>query len=281
MNYLSKKHVLEGFKRARNTQVDVWRDNLPTWCPGCGHFTGLQGLYEALQTLSIDEKDLAIISGIGCSGRFPFFIRGFGFNSLHGRALPIAVGVKAAKPKLTVVVVGGDGDGLGIGGGHLPHAIRNNFDITYILLDNSIYGLTKGQVSPTSPLDMVTATTPYGNTAKPLNPCALALTYGATFISRVFSKNRRETSDIITKAISHKGFSLVHLISPCIEFNKTVTYKSVDEKISSLPEDYTNNDFQAAYQYINDEVKTYTGVFYIGKSPTFYERMQSQINKQR
>ena len=130
MSFYSKRSVIEGLARAKSQQTQQWRDNLPTWCPGCGHFTALHGLYEAVEKLGIPAKDFVLVSGIGCSGRFPFFIKGFGVHSLHGRALPLAEGVKIANPALTVVVVGGDGDGVGIGGGHFPHAARNNFDMT-------------------------------------------------------------------------------------------------------------------------------------------------------
>ncbi|OGL48097.1 MAG: hypothetical protein A2161_12695, partial [Candidatus Schekmanbacteria bacterium RBG_13_48_7] len=239
MKKQSKRSVLEGLQRAKETGTVKWRDNLPTWCPGCGHFTALHGLYEAIQKLDIAPKNFVVVSGIGCSGRFPFFIKGFGFHALHGRAIPVATGVKIANPELTVVVVGGDGDGVGIGGGHFPHAARNNFDMTYILLDNSIYGLTKGQVSPTSPVGMTSGTTPYGNIPRPLNPATLALSYGATFVARIFSKNRDLASKIITQAIEHKGFSMIHLLTPCVEFNKFVTYKSIDSRIEMMPDSYS------------------------------------------
>jgi len=187
-NLFSKRKMMEGVQRANLNKTADWRGALPTWCPGCGHFTALQGLYESTQKLNIKPENMVVVSGIGCSGRFPFFMKAYGFHALHGRAIPVATGIKIANPDLSVVVVGGDGDGLGIGGGHLPHAARNNLDLTYILLDNSIYGLTKGQVSPTSPVGMVSATTPYGNLARPLNPAALAISFGSTFVARIFSR---------------------------------------------------------------------------------------------
>jgi 2-oxoglutarate ferredoxin oxidoreductase subunit beta len=203
MNLLTKRHVIESLRRAQESNVQQHRDMLPTWCPGCGHFTPLQGLYEAVETLGIPPSSLVIVSGIGCSGRFPFFVKGFGFHALHGRAIPVATGIKISSPELTVVVVGGDGDGVGIGGGHLPHAARNNVDLTYLLLDNSIYGLTKGQVSPTSPQGMISGTTPYGNIAEPINPTTLALTYRATFVARAFSRERDECTKVILEAMAH------------------------------------------------------------------------------
>ncbi len=279
MNSLSKRSVIEGLKRAKETKSAEWRDNLPTWCPGCGHFTALNGLYEAAERLQIPPKDFVVVSGIGCSGRFPFFVNGFGFHALHGRAVPVATGIKIANPSLEVVIVGGDGDGVGIGGGHFPHAARNNFDMTYILLDNSIYGLTKGQISPTSPVGMVSATSPYGNIARPVDPTTLALSYGATFIARVFSRDRHVVSDVITQAIEHKGFSFVHDLSPCVEFNKLVTYQSWMEKIETLPEDFPRDNHIEALKFAESTDPIYTGIFYEESIPTFEDHVNELKNK--
>lgn len=274
MNLLSKRAVLEGLEIAKNSKTREWRDNLPTWCPGCGHFTALHGLYQAAETLKIPPKNFVVVSGIGCSGRFPFFVKGFGFHALHGRAIPVATGIKIANPELTVVVVGGDGDGVGIGGGHFPHAARNNLDITYILLDNSIYGLTKGQVSPTSPMGMKSGTTPYGNIARPLNPTTLALSYGATYVARVFSKERDNVSDLITDAIRHKGFSFVHDLSPCVEFNKLITYKSVNDSVTPLPGDFVTDDRSRALHYAESIDPIYLGVYLREEIETFEDHVQ-------
>ena len=273
MNLLQKRHVLESFERAKATKAKAFRDELPTWCPGCGHFTPLQGLYEAAERLEIDAKDFVLVSGIGCSGRFPFFIKGFGLHSLHGRAIPVATGVKLANPELNVVVVGGDGDGVGIGGGHFPHAARSNLDLSYLLLDNAIYGLTKGQTSPTSPMGMVSSTTPYGNISKPLNASTMALTYGATFVARVFSQEKDQVTDLITQAIAHKGFSFIHVLSPCIEFHKTMTYESVEESVAHLPSDYTPDDHVEALVLSESTDPIYTGLFLEKKSPSYEDRM--------
>jgi 2-oxoglutarate ferredoxin oxidoreductase subunit beta len=271
--------VIEGLEKAKATRAKKWRDNLPTWCPGCGHFTALHGLYEAAETLGITSKDFVLVSGIGCSGRFPFFVKGFGVHALHGRAIPVATGVKIANPELTVIVVGGDGDGVGIGGGHFPHAVRNNFDMTYILLDNSIYGLTKGQISPTSPLGMKSGTSPYGNIAKPLDPATLALVYNATFVARVFSRDREHVKDVITRAISHKGFAFVHDLSPCVEFNKLVTYDSWRDRISYLPDDHSVTDRSAAMTMAGSTDPIYLGVLYEDANTTFEEQVK-QIKTQ-
>ncbi len=282
MNSLSKRSVIDGLNYAKKLNSQKWRDVLPTWCPGCGHFTALNGLYESVEKLKIPARDFVVVSGIGCSGRFPFFINGFGFHALHGRALPVATGVKIANPELTVVVVGGDGDGVGIGGGHFPHAVRNNFDMTYLLLDNNIYGLTKGQISPTSPLGMVSATSPYGNFARPLNPTTLALAYGATFVARVFSRERALVSEVILKAMEHKGFSVVHVLSPCVEFNKQVTYNSWKDKVQLLPDNYHSDNRSQAMSLAESSAPIYLGIFYQEKIPTFEDRvraMRAELNK--
>ena len=279
MKSLSKTAVIEDLQKAKQTRVQLWRDNLPTWCPGCGHFTALHGLYESAEKLKILPKDFVVVSGIGCSGRFPFFINGFGFHALHGRAIPVATGIRIANIDLTVIVVGGDGDGVGIGGGHFPHAARNNFNMTYILLDNSIYGLTKGQISPTSPVGMLSATSPYGNIAKPINPTTVALAYGATFVARVFSREKDNVSKIITQAIEHKGFSFVHDLSPCVEFNKLVTYKSWNETIKPLPDDYTPENRSLAMELAESKNPIYLGVYYKEDAKTFEDHVREVKGK--
>ena len=167
-------------------------DEHPIWCPGCGDFGVLDSLYKALAGLKVHTRDLVVVSGIGCSGRTPGFIKSYGFHSLHGRVLPVALGVRLANPALTVIGVGGDGDGFAIGGGHIPHAARRNIDMAYIIMDNSIYGLTKGQCSPTSPTGLQTGSTPYGNIEQPLNPLAMVIAYGATFVGQGYSGKPRE-----------------------------------------------------------------------------------------
>jgi 2-oxoglutarate ferredoxin oxidoreductase subunit beta len=278
MKSLSKRSVIDGLREAKAKSIEQWRGTLPTWCPGCGHFTALHGLYEAVKVLKIPPKNFVVVSGIGCSGRFPFFIKGFGLHGIHGRAIPTATGVKIANPELTVVVVGGDGDGVGIGGGHFPHAARNNFNITYILLDNNIYGLTKGQISPTSPEGMVSGTSPYGNIARPINPTTLALVYGSTFVARTFSRDRDKVSEVITQAIQHPGFSFVHDLSPCVEFNKLITYKSLLDNVADLPKNFTQGNHAKAIELSEETDPVYLGVYYKKIIPTFEEQMK-QVQK--
>ena len=274
-NFLSKKNIIEEFDKSVKNRIIEKRDVLPTWCPGCGDFTVLHGLYDSAVKLGIDSKDLVVVSGIGCSSRFPFFVKSFGFHTVHGRAIPVATGVKLGNPKLTVVVTGGDGDGLGIGGGHLPHAARHNINLTYLLMDNCIYGLTKGQVSPTSPVGMISATTPYGNIANPIDACVLSLSYGASFVARAFSKDRESVSTIIKKAIAHQGFSIVQIISPCVEFNKTITYKSVNELITDLPDDYVPNNKYRALELADNKEKIYHGILFQERRQTLEEKIQN------
>lgn len=196
-----------------------YRTNLkPVWCPGCGDFGVLGATHKALASLQIAPEDTILISGIGCSSRFPGYTNVYGFNSIHGRAIPIATGAKEANPDKTVLVVGGDGDGYSIGGGHLPHAARKNINVTYIVMNNNIYGLTKGQCSPTTPTGDWTKTTTYGNIDTPVNPVHYTLGYGASFIARGFSSNIKHLSALIAEAIAHPGFAIIDVVSPCVTF---------------------------------------------------------------
>ena len=172
----------------------------PIWCPGCGDFGVLASLYRSMADLDLDPSQTVIVSGIGCSSRLPHFASTYGIHTLHGRPLPVAMGVKLANPELTVIAVGGDGDGFAIGAGHFPHAARRNVDITYLVMDNEIYGLTKGQASPTSLYEQKAPSTPFGNPEDPLNPLALAISAGASFVARGASFNTKALTELITQA---------------------------------------------------------------------------------
>lgn len=191
----------------------------PIWCPGCGDFGVLAALYRALSEMELDPANTVIVSGIGCSSRLPHFVSTYGFHSLHGRPLPVAMGVKLANPDLTVIAVGGDGDGFAIGAGHFPHAARRNTDITYLVMDNEIYGLTKGQASPTSSIGQKAPSTPYGSLEEPLNTLGFAIASGASFVARGASFNTKALTELIVQAVEHKGFSFVDALSPCVMFN--------------------------------------------------------------
>ena len=220
------------------TQKDYKADLHPVWCPGCGDFGVVAAVYQALAKLNLDPDRTVVVSGIGCSSRLPGYVNTYSFNAIHGRALPIATGIKLANPELTVVVVGGDGDGFAIGTGHFVHAARRNVDITYVCMDNSIYGLTKGHVSPTTPTDEVTKTSPYGNVEDPMNPVLMALACGATFIARSFSSEVKTSVELIAEGIEHDGFSFVHMISPCPVFRGRQQFDWVKERVRHVPAGY-------------------------------------------
>ena len=192
----------------------------PIWCPGCGDFGVLQAIYRALAALGRPPHEIAFVSGIGCSSRIPGYTTAYGFNSVHGRALPIAQGIKLANPELLVLVAGGDGDGFSIGGGHLPHAVRRNIDLTYIVMDNQIYGLTKGQLSPTSPRGLKTVTSAWGSLENPVNPLLYLLAYGAPFVAQSTPADMPGLTAVIEEAIRYPGFSFVNVQSPCVTFGE-------------------------------------------------------------
>jgi len=193
-----------------------WRKRFPTvWCSGCGNGTIMGAIIRAIIDLKIEKDSIAFISGIGCSSRMPIYLDFNTLHTTHGRALPFATGVKLAKPDMKVIVVSGDGDGLAIGGNHFIHACRRNIDITMILINNSIYGMTGGQVAPTTPLDAIAHTMPYGNIDPPFDAVELAMSSGATFVARNTVYNIIQTTNYIKKALQHKGFSFVEIISQC------------------------------------------------------------------
>jgi len=254
----------------------------PTWCPGCGDYGVLNGFLKALSDLKINYNEAVVVSGIGCSSRFPFFVKTYGIHSLHGRSLPLAVGVKLARPDLEVIVTGGDGDGFSIGGGHVPHVVRKNIDITYIVMDNSIYGLTKGQVSPTSNVGLVTSTTPYGSPDDPVNPIGYVLTYGATFVAQGFSGNPKELTELIKKGIQHKGFSFINVISPCPSFNRRDTFKAIKELIDPILDTHDTTDRVKALDLaFNTDGKVRTGIFYDLHKPVYHDRLDEIKRKSK
>ncbi len=209
----------------------------PDWCPGCGDFGVLAALQKAVVELQVEPRNIVTISGIGCSSNLPGYINTYGMHTLHGRALAVATGVKLANHALTVVVTGGDGDGFGIGGNHFIHTMRRNVDLVYLAMDNQIYGLTTGQVSPTSRLGMKTKSTPFGSVEGPINPITLALAAGATFVARGFSGEQKHLTDLIKQAIRHKGFAFIDVFSPCVTYNHDNTYPWFKQRVKKLEED--------------------------------------------
>jgi 2-oxoglutarate ferredoxin oxidoreductase subunit beta len=208
----------------------------PAWCPGCGNFGILKALNTALIEMEIEPHQVLLVSGIGQAGKLPHYTRGNVFNSLHGRPVPPAIGAKIANPELTVIAVSGDGDAYGEGGNHFLHAARRNHDITYLVHNNQVYGLTKGQASPTSDIGFITKTTPDG-AANPVNPIALAIVSGASFVGRSFAGDADHLANLIKKGITHRGFALIDILQPCVSFNHKNTYQWYKERVYKLEDE--------------------------------------------
>lgn len=246
----------------------------PNWCPGCGDFSVQAAIQRALAEVGKEPEEVAVISGIGCSGRISGYINSYGFHTIHGRSLPVAQGVKLANRDLTVIASGGDGDGFGIGLHHFMHAARRNMDITYIVMDNQIYGLTKGQTSPTSAHGFKNPkSTPEGNIENALVPTQVALSAGIGFLAQGFSSDIKQLTEIIKQAINHKGFSLVNVFSPCVTYNKVNTYDWYKENIFNLDnvEDYDKTDRIKAMSTVMEHKGLVTGVIYHNDQIKAYE----------
>ena len=243
------------------------------WCPGCGNFAILTALKGALTELGIQPEKLVVVSGIGQAAKAPHYYKCNLFNGLHGRSLPAATAIKAANPELTVIDESGDGCMYGEGGNHFVHAIRRNPDITNLVHNNMVYGLTKGQASPTSLRGFKTPVQTEGVFSEPFNPLALAISLGASFIARVFAGDIEQTKAIIKKAILHKGYSLVDILQPCVTYNKMNTYKWFKENVFYLEESYNPSDRMEAFRTAVGEAKLPLGIFYINPKPTFDESL--------
>jgi 2-oxoglutarate ferredoxin oxidoreductase subunit beta len=249
---------------------DFKSDLKPIWCPGCGDFGVLTALYRALANIGRPPHEIAFVSGIGCSSRIPGYTTTYGFNSVHGRALPIAQGIKLANPELLVLVASGDGDGFSIGGGHLPHVIRRNIDLTYIVMDNQIYGLTKGQLSPTSPRGLHTVTSPEGSLEDPVNPLLYVLGYGAHFVAQSTPADMMGLTAVIEEAIRFPGFAFVNVQSPCVTFGEhdqqLKTHREGMKPLASIGYNPTHRmkAMALAQTYGKD---LYTGVLYRNPDP--------------
>ena len=215
----------------------------PDWCPGCGDFGVLNALKTALAELGLQPHEVLTVSGIGCSSNLPGYLNTYGMHTLHGRSIAVATGAQLGNHELKVVVTGGDGDGFGIGGNHFMHAMRRNVDLTYLVMDNQIYGLTTGQVSPTSRKGMKTKSTPHGSVENPVNPIPLAIVAGATYVARGFSGQQKQLVGLIKGAIQHKGFAFVDVFSPCVTYNKENShefFKQRTQKLEDLGHDPTD-----------------------------------------
>ena len=236
----------------------------PDWCPGCGDFGVLNSLQRACAGLGLRPHELLVVSGIGCSSNLPGYINAYGMHTLHGRSLAVATGAKMANHQLNVIVTGGDGDGYGIGGNHFTHTARRNVDLTYIVMNNQIYGLTTGQISPTSRVGMRTKSTPFGSVEMPINPITSAIMNGATFVARGFSGDIRHLTDLMEQAIQHKGFALIDVFSPCVTFNLDNGHQFFKDRVTKLEDGvHDTSDWQAACEKAVEWGDTiYTGVFF-------------------
>lgn len=247
----------------------------PIWCPGCGHYSVLNAITKAFAAEELAPENCVLVSGIGCSSRLPAYVHSYGFHGVHGRALPIATGLKVARPDLNVVALGGDGDGLSIGGNHFIHACRRNVNMVYIIMDNEVYGMTKGQASPTTPEDWDhSKLTPHGTDVPAIQPCSLALSAGASFIARAHSGDANRIAQILIDAMHHPGFAFIHVLSQCITF---CPEQSHWKKIIQVREEVTDDPQQAA-QFLQGDNGFSVGVFYRNPRPVWPH--PSQIDKE-
>ncbi len=243
------------------TARDYKSDLKPVWCPGCGDFSILMSITMAMAQIGRPPEEVAVISGIGCSSRVPAYTNCYGFHGVHGRALPLATGLKLSRPDLLVLAAGGDGDGYSIGGNHFLHACRRNVDLTYIVMDNQVYGMTKGQPSPTTPPEWDSALVPGGTGLRPFHPLVIALAAGANFVARSFSGDANGTAQIIVDAIRHPGFSLIEILSPCVTFRPEERDWAKQVHPAAVAE--TGDRAQAARRVLTDDGFN-TGILYRG-----------------
>ena len=242
-------------------QADYKSDVKPIWCPGCGDYSVLSSVTKALAKVNVAPEEVVVVSGIGCSSRIPAYTNCYGFHGVHGRALAAATGLKVARPELTVLVAGGDGDGYSIGGNHFLHACRRNVDLTYIVMDNHVYGMTKGQPSPTTEPDWDSKLAPGGTGMRVFHPLVIALAAGANFIARAFSGDPNGTAEIIAQAILHPGFSFVEILSPCVTFRPE--QREWKELARPAPVAPTTDAARAARRLMSDDGFN-IGVLYAG-----------------
>ena len=254
---------------------DYKSDYKPVWCPGCGDYSVLLAFTKAMAQLQRPPEEIAVISGIGCSSRIPAYTNCYGFHGVHGRALPVGTGLKVARPELTVIVAGGDGDGFSIGGNHFLHACRRNIDITYIVMDNRVYGMTKGQPSPTTEPDWDSALAPGGTGLRPFHPLVIALASGANFVARGFSGDPNGCAELIVQAIRHPGFSFVEILSPCVTFRPD--QREWGKMVHATPVNPTDDPARAARRIMTDDGFN-IGVLYAGSRAPFRPQTAPQAS---
>jgi 2-oxoglutarate ferredoxin oxidoreductase subunit beta len=267
--------------REKLTKKAITADH-PTWCPGCGDFAVLASFYKVLEKRQLDHEKIVTLAGIGCSSRFPYFVNGHGAHYIHGRAVPLASGISLARPDLHVFLFGGDGDGFSIGGNHVDHGARKNINMTYFIMDNFVYGLTKKQTSPTSPIGFKSKTDPTGAIDQPVNPMKKLIAGGATFIARTHATQVKHMMEMIERAFDHQGFSVIECLSECVEFfpdvfdpadpKKGGSFEVIQEKKwDNTPEDELRHDVTdelAAYKLATLPFPGVFGVFYQNDRPT-------------
>ena len=254
---------------AGRTAPQYKSDVKPIWCPGCGDYSVLISLTKALAELGLPPEEVVVVSGIGCSSRIPAYVNTYGFHGVHGRALPVATGLKLSRPELTVVVAGGDGDGFSIGGNHFLHACRRNVDLTYLVMDNRVYGMTKGQPSPTTEPEWDSDLAPGGTGLRPFNPLAIALAAGANMIARCFSGDPNRTASVIAEAIRHPGFSFVEILSPCVTFRPDE--RDWRNAVRPAPVTETSDAARAARRLMTDDGFN-LGILYRGERRPYQPR---------
>jgi 2-oxoglutarate ferredoxin oxidoreductase subunit beta len=259
--------------------ADYKSDLKPVWCAGCGDYGALAGLHRAMARLQLQPENTVVVSGIGCSSRLPGYVSTFGFNGVHGRALTLATGIKVARPDLTVVAVGGDGDGIAIGGNHFLHSARRNLDVAYFLMDNEIYGLTKGQVAPTTPAGDRTKSTAYGNPEPAVDPCELAISFGATWVGRAFSGDPKTMVELMIAAIQHRGFAFLNIMSPCVTWRGDDQFKTLKAKQRFLPADHDRGSREAALRYTREKDVMTVGLLYEVREPSLLDRIEDVRRK--
>lgn len=236
-------------ERARLTVKEMKGLVDPDWCPGCGDFGLLTAVKQAIVELGLYPHEIMTISGIGCSSNLPGYINAYGMHTLHGRSLAVATGAQLANHKMKIIATGGDGDGFGIGGNHFVHSMRRNVDLTYIVMDNQIYGLTTGQISPTSTKGMKTKSTPDGSVENPINPIPLALAAGATYVARGFTGQVKHLVELIKGGLQHKGFAFIDVFSPCVTYNHDNSHEFFKQRTQKLGEmGHDPTDFHAAME---------------------------------
>ncbi|HJM64178.1 MAG: pyruvate ferredoxin oxidoreductase [Roseibacillus sp.] len=255
----------------------------PTWCPGCGDFAVLASFFNVIQKLGLTQTDFVCVAGIGCSSRFPYFVNSHGIHFIHGRALPLATGISLSRPDQHVFVFGGDGDGFSIGGNHLNHAARKNINLTYVIMDNCVYGLTKNQTSPTTPIGRRSKTDPQGSADRPINPMAQLLGSSASFIARSHAAHVKHMTEMFERAVKHPGFSVVEVLSECTMFYPGAFDAAIPRKGGEFnlinEEEHDLTSTSKAFDLAQLEFPGKFGVFYQDERPSKNDLEQKWINE--